>query len=141
MNKKYHFSHSIDLTIPFHDVDSMKVVWHGNYFRYFENAREALLNTLQFGYNQMLLSDYCWPVIDAKIKYIRPLTFEQKIKVHAYLTEYENRLYIDYEIKDAQTEMVTTKGYTIQVAVHKDTQEICFVTPEIFVNKINGFIK
>ena len=58
MNKPYYLSHSIELSIPFHDVDSMQVVWHGNYFRYFENAREALLKKLAFGYSEMVLSDY-----------------------------------------------------------------------------------
>lgn len=33
------FTVDVDLTIPFHDVDVMGVVWHGNYFRYFEIAR------------------------------------------------------------------------------------------------------
>ncbi len=141
MNKPYYLSHSIELSIPFHDVDSMQVVWHGNYFRYFENAREALLKKLAFGYSEMVLSDYHWPIIDTHAKYIRPLRFEQKIEVFAYLTEYENRLRIDYEIMDVISKKITTKAYTIQAAVHKDTQEICFVIPEVFLNAINGLKK
>ena len=141
MNKPYYLSHSIELSIPFHDVDSMQVVWHGNYFRYFENAREALLKKLAFGYSEMVLSDYYWPIIDTHAKYIRPLRFEQKIEVFAYLTEYENRLRIDYEIMDALSKKITTKAYTIQAAVHKNTQEICFVIPEVFLNAINGLKK
>jgi acyl-CoA thioester hydrolase len=34
---------SVDLEIPFHDVDMMQVVWHGHYAKYFEIARCALL--------------------------------------------------------------------------------------------------
>ncbi len=41
------FTVDVELTIPFHDVDAMGVVWHGNYFRYFEIAREKLLGTFQ----------------------------------------------------------------------------------------------
>ena len=40
------FTAEVELTIPFHDVDMMGVAWHGNYFRYFEVAREALLNQI-----------------------------------------------------------------------------------------------
>lgn len=140
MNKKHYFSHTISLAIPFHDVDSMKVVWHGNYFRYFENAREALLKELGFGYTQMSQSDYVWPIIDAKAKYIKPLVFEQAIVVEAYLTEFENRLRIDYEIRDAKTNIITTKAHTIQAAVKLETQELSFVTPDIIVNKIKAFL-
>ncbi|KHI23155.1 4-hydroxybenzoyl-CoA thioesterase, partial [Escherichia coli] len=47
------FTAEVELTIPFHDVDMMGVAWHGNYFRYFEVAREALLNQFNYGYRQM----------------------------------------------------------------------------------------
>ncbi len=29
-------------TLPFHDLDPMRVVWHGNYMKYFEIARDGL---------------------------------------------------------------------------------------------------
>ena len=28
-----------EIKIPFHDLDSGNVVWHGRYFKYFESAR------------------------------------------------------------------------------------------------------
>ena len=34
------------LTVSFHDCDPMGVVWHGNYFRFFEIGREALLRSI-----------------------------------------------------------------------------------------------
>ncbi len=52
------FTAEVELTIPFHDVDMMGVAWHGNYFRYFEVAREALLNQFNYGYRQMKESGY-----------------------------------------------------------------------------------
>ena len=52
------FAAEVELTIPFHDVDMMGVAWHGNYFRYFEIAREALLNQFDYGYRQMKASGY-----------------------------------------------------------------------------------
>ena len=54
----------ICLTIPFHDVDMMHIVWHGHYVRYLEIARCALLDELDYNYNQMRDSGYGWPVID-----------------------------------------------------------------------------
>ncbi len=62
------FTAEVELTIPFHDVDMMGVAWHGNYFRYFEVAREALLNQFNYGYRQMKESGYLWPVVDARVQ-------------------------------------------------------------------------
>ncbi|MFY2737467.1 acyl-CoA thioesterase [Pseudocitrobacter faecalis] len=125
------FTTEVELTIPFHDVDAMGVVWHGNYFRYFEIAREALLNQFDYGYRQMKASGYVWPVVDTRVKYRDALTFEQRIRVRAHLEEYENRLRIAYQIFDAESGKRTTTGYTIQVAVEEASKEMCFVSPAV----------
>ncbi|BEN13068.1 hypothetical protein SMETP3_35560 [Serratia marcescens] len=130
------FTADVELTIPFHDVDMMGVVWHGNYFRYFEIAREALLNQFDYGYRQMQASGYVWPVVDTRVKYRDVLTFEQRIRVRAQLEEYENRLRIAYQIFDVLTAKRTTTGYTIQVAVEEKSREMCFVSPDILFERM-----
>ncbi|MCU8013757.1 acyl-CoA thioesterase [Shewanella sp. SM74] len=126
----------MEMQIPFHDVDSMGITWHGNYLRYFEIARCKLLDELGYNYRQMQASNYAWPIIDLQIKYVKASTFEQKITVRAELVEWENRLKINYQIRDVETGARITKGYTIQAAVDMSTQELCFVTPEVFRDKI-----
>ncbi len=126
----------MEMQIPFHDVDSMGITWHGNYLRYFEVARCKLLDELGYNYRQMQASNYAWPIIDLQIKYVKASTFEQKITVRAELVEWENRLKINYQIRDVETGARITKGYTIQAAVDMSTQELCFVTPEVFRDKI-----
>ncbi|AGB81196.1 putative thioesterase [Serratia sp. FGI94] len=130
------FSVRVEITVPFHDVDAMGVVWHGNYFRYFEVAREALLKQFDYGYRQMQASGYVWPIVDTRVKYIAPLRFEQRVIVCATLQEYENRLRIGYQILDADSGQRTTSGYTIQVAVDESRQEMCFVAPQVLLDKL-----
>lgn len=130
------FTSEIELTVPFHDIDMMGVVWHGNYFRYFEIAREALLNQFNYGYRQMKESGYVWPVVDTRVKYRDTLTFEQRIRIRATLEEYENRLRIAYQIFDAVSGKRTTTGYTIQVAVEEKSREMCFVCPDILFERL-----
>ncbi|HCR56618.1 MAG TPA: 4-hydroxybenzoyl-CoA thioesterase [Raoultella sp.] len=130
------FTAEVELSVPFHDVDMMGVVWHGNYFRYFEIAREALLNQFNYGYRQMKESGYLWPVVDTRVKYRDVLTFEQRFRVRARLEEYENRLRIGYEIVDAASGKRTTTGYTIQVAVEEKSREMSFVSPDILFERM-----
>ena len=130
------FTAEIAITIPFHDVDAMGVVWHGHYLRYMEIAREALLGQFNYGYRQMKDSGYLWPVVDARVKYRAPLTFEQRIRVRASIEEYENRLRIGYRIFDDASGKNTTSGYTIQVAVEQHTQALCFVSPPILLQRL-----
>ena len=44
---------SVELTPAFHDLDPMEVVWHGNYIKYLELARCALLQSFDYDYPQM----------------------------------------------------------------------------------------
>lgn len=129
-------SATVDIDIPFQDIDAMEVVWHGNYARYFEIARCALLDRIDYDYPKMRESGYAWPVIDMRIKYIRPLTFKQRIRVTAELVEYENRLKTDFIIRDAVTGEKLSKAYTVQVAVDMKTREMCYVSPPVLREKL-----
>lgn len=130
------FSSELAMMIPFHDVDSMGITWHGNYLRYFEVARCKLLDELGYNYRQMMSSGYAWPIVDTRLQYVKSSTFDQHIIVYSSIVEWENRLKITYQIRDAQTNERITKGYTIQAAVDMETEELCFVTPDIFRKKM-----
>lgn len=128
-----------DIDIPFQDIDAMEIVWHGNYPRYLEMARCALLDRIDYDYPKMRDSGYAWPVIDMRIKYIKPLHFKQRIRVHSELKEYENRLKIDFLITDATSGEKLCKAHTIQVAVDMHTQDMCFVSPPILREKLIAY--
>ncbi|WOX49241.1 thioesterase family protein [Aeromonas sp. XH] len=128
--------HSIEVEIPFHDVDMMAVAWHGHYVRYIELARCALLERIDYNYPQMEASGYHWPIIDLRLKYMAPLRFGQKVRVEARLCEYQNRLKIEYQLFDAKTGTRTSKGYSIQVAVNKESGEMCLASPRVLLDKL-----
>ena len=127
------------IEVPFHDVDTMNVVWHGHYLKYFEIARCKLLDQFHYNYNQMRDSGYAWPVIESHVRYVQGIEFEQKIRVRAILKEWENRLKIEYLIFDAVSGRKLTKGYTSQVAVHIEKREMCFQSPQVVLDWLNAW--
>ena len=131
-------SAAVELEIPFQDGDPMGVTWHGNYFRYLEGARCALLDKITYGYRALIESGYSWPIVETRMKFVRPTVFHQRIRVVATLEEYENRLKIAYVISDIESGERVTKGYTIQVAVDNSTNELCFVSPPVLFEKVRA---
>ena len=117
-------SAEVTIRTQFYDLDPMKVVWHGNYVRYLEQARAALLSEIGYGYREMEASGFAWPIVDLSIRYVRPLQLNQDFVVRATLTEYENRLCISYRVVDAASREVLTKARTVQVAVSIETGEM-----------------
>jgi acyl-CoA thioester hydrolase len=128
-------THEIEVRPAFYDVDPMSVVWHGHYVKFFELARSALLSKYDYDYHQMRESGFFWPIVDLRIKFVRPTALQQLLRVRATITEFESRLRVDYRIT-SETGDVVTKGHTIQVAVNADTLEMQWVCPKILWDKL-----
>lgn len=133
MRKEGVLQAEVEILVPFFDVDMMNIVWHGHYVKYFEMARCALLDKLGHNYTQMREAGYAWPVIDLQLRYVRGATFGQRIIVRADLVEWENRLKINYLIRDAETGERMTRGSSVQVAVEIASREMLFASPPVFV--------
>ena len=128
-------------SVPFFDVDSMNIVWHGNYCKYLELARCKLLDKIGYNYRAMAESGFLFPIVDMQIKYIKPIIFEQAIVINATLVEWKQRLKIKYLISDADTQAVLTKAHTIQAAVELNSQRLHLACPDIFIQKVLQLLK
>ena len=124
------------IEVPFHDIDSMRVAWHGHYAKYLEIARCNLLDRLDYNYPQMEESGFAWPIIDMRIRYAQPLRFQQKVRVKAEIVEWENRFKVNYILEDLISGRRLTKAYTVQVAVDLTTGEMLYASPKILLNKL-----
>ena len=118
-----------EIAIQFYDLDPMDVVWHGNYPRFLEQARCALLDRIGYNYVQMKASGYAWPIVDMRIRYVRPIIMAERIVVTAKLMEYEHRLKLEYRIRRKAGGEVLTKAQTVQVAVHMLSGDLLLESP------------
>ena len=126
---------SIDIRVPFFDLDPAGVAWHGRYFQYFELARCELLESIDYCYERMMDSGFLWPVADTSVRYLRPLTLNQTVLVTACLREWELRLVIDYKI-EGEDGAVCTRARTVQVPVHADTLELTLGSPQELIDNV-----
>ena len=125
-----------EIDVQFFDLDPMNIVWHGNYIKYLEIARCALLDKIDYNYVQMRDSGYGWPVIDVSVRYIGSAVFGQRLRVRAEIVEYETRLKVDYVITDAASGKRLTRASTTQVAVDMTNGEMCFGSPPVLFEKL-----
>jgi acyl-CoA thioester hydrolase len=129
MRKRGLLRAGIEIKVPFYDVDSLNVAWHGHYAKYMEEARCALLDSIGYGYDAMRAEGYAWPVIDMHIRYAQPAIFGQRIRASAELIEWENRLVLNYLVTDAGTGTRLTRATTTQVPVLVATREMQLGSP------------
>jgi len=139
-NGPYNIYAEAETTIEFYDLDPMRIVWHANYINYFELGRRSLLQKLNYDYYEMEESGFVFPVIEISAKYLNSLKYKDKAIIKAILMEYENRLRIKYEIRNAQTGVITTMGLSTQMAIDVKKMESCFVSPQILLDKVEALI-
>lgn len=127
---------TVEFNIEFYDVDSMQVAWHGNYVKFMEVARCALLKKIHYDYYEMEKSGYAWPVVDLHIKYMRPMVFMQRIRCEVTLDEYVFGMKLLYKFFDAETGKLMTKAESTQMAVNMKAKESMFGSPKCFVELV-----
>ncbi len=125
---------SKDIEIRFSEVDMMKVVWHGAYPLYLEDAREAFGNEYGLTYEGYLYNQYYAPIVDMQIQYKFPLRYGVKARIDiTYRPTEAAKIVFDYEIRDKETNLLYCKARTIQVFMDMD-YNLVLLNPEFFEN-------
>ena len=126
---------TVDVQVPFYDLDPAGVAWHGRYFQYFELARCKLFEGFNYSYAEMEDSGILWPVGDTEVRYVRPLLLNHEVRVTACLREWEFRLLVDYKIEDADG-VLYTKARTVQVPVDAETHDLVLGSPQVLIDNV-----
>ncbi|MBT8350321.1 MAG: acyl-CoA thioesterase [Deltaproteobacteria bacterium] len=133
MNHKKQISHEVNLSVPFHDLDPMHIVWHGNYLKYFDIARFELFSSAGIDlYEFYKKTNYLFPLTKTSTKHIIPLKYNDAFTCKATVIEAQIKIVIDFEIRRPGTsgsDEVCTKGRGEQVAVKYPEMEIMFEIP------------
>ncbi len=119
--------------IRFSEVDSMNVVWHGNYAIYFEDAREEFGRKFDLGYLTMYGEGYYAPLVELSFKYKSPIIYGMKPEITITYTPTEAaKIVFDYEIRDTVSGRILASGRSVQVFMTLDYKMV-LTNPEFFV--------
>ena len=133
-------SHVSTFKVAFFDVDSMEVMWHGNYVKYLEMARCELLDKLGYNYIAMKKDGYAFPIVKLDVKYVRPAFFNDTIKVTTTLSECETFLKFHYLIENEKGEKLS-EANTAQAVIDMKSLQTCFEIPETLKNALEAYTK
>lgn len=149
MRKQGSLSATLDVIVGFHDVDMAQVVWHGHYLKYLENARWALMERIGFGLEAMSAAGYSWPIVELHVKYVQAARFGDRLSVRASLTEWHNRLVVNYLVTrntgqagaaDHVVERVA-RAQTVQVAVDPRSGALQFAAPQVLLERVEAAVR
>ncbi len=71
------------LRVRYAETDQMGVVYHGNYFPWFEIGRVELMRSLGFSYQELEAQEDCvLPVVEASCRYRKPARYDDVLELH-----------------------------------------------------------
>jgi acyl-CoA thioester hydrolase len=105
------------IRVRYAETDQMSVVYHGNYFTWFEIGRVELCRQLGFEYKQMEMEDDSFIVVaEASCRYKRPAKFDDLLIVRTRVTQSQRRtIRFAYEILHQATGELIATGETLHV--------------------------
>jgi len=81
------FSSATQIRVRYAETDQMGVVYHSNYFPYFETARAESIRQLGFTYADMEKMGVIMPVVDVHCRYLRPARYDDLLTINTTLKE------------------------------------------------------
>jgi acyl-CoA thioester hydrolase len=112
--------HRVPYRVLFADTDRTGVVYHANYFRFFELGRATLLRDSGFPLRQLESEGYGYPICQLGLDFFRPVDYDAPILVHTRFRDLHGvRVDFAYLITHAETGAVLCQGFTRHAAVNR----------------------
>jgi len=128
------------IQVRFSEVDSMGVVWHGNYIKYFEDGREEFGNKFGINYLDFRNRGILIPIVKIVCDYKRPLIYGDVAIAETRFIDCEAaKIQYEYTLSHQKTHEIVATGSSMQVFLNLN-RELLLDFPPFFLEwkKRNG---
>jgi acyl-CoA thioester hydrolase len=126
---------SVEHEVPFHDVDALRVVWHGHYFKYFELARTQLLRSCGLDEGELVGGRYQFLVVEARCRHVGKLRYGDRMRISAWFSELHRRIGIAYEVWNLTLDRRAARGHTALATLDREGT-LLFEVPDEILRRI-----
>lgn len=107
------------------ETDQMGVIYHGNYFTYFEVARTGFFKHLGYPYKLMEERGIMLPVVDVSCHYKKPILYDDDIVIRTSIESVKGiRIKMYYEVIRITTDELLATGTTTHALVDLELKPI-----------------
>jgi len=104
------FSSKTQIRVRYAETDQMGVVYHSNYFPYFESARAESIRELGLTYADIERLGVIMPVVDVQCRYLRPARYDDLLMIQTTLKELpvHHKIEFHHEVFNEANELLAT---------------------------------
>jgi len=123
-----------EVTIRFGEVDSMGIVWHGNYVKYIEEGRESFGKKYGISYLDIYAQQLMVPLVNFNIDFKKTVKYGDKLIIETeYIDHPAAKIIFKFRLfRKSDNELVATAEST-QVFVDEN-HEMLLYTPDFILD-------
>jgi acyl-CoA thioester hydrolase len=107
----------VELEVPFHDVDSLNIVWHGHYYKYAEIGRTALMRARGLDMHQLKTASRSTLVVDTHCRYMSPLRYGDRFRVRSWVASVDHKIVVGFEIYNLTHQRRSAHGHAVLATI------------------------
>lgn len=131
--KKKRLTIKTETVVRFSEVDSLGIVWHGNYVKYIEDGREAFGNKYNINYLTVLKEGFVAPIVQISCDFKKPLKYAETAIIETRFVNCEAaKLKFEYTIYRGSNNEIVATGETVQVFLNKEGN-LMLISPPFFL--------
>lgn len=112
--------HRVQIELRYSDSDQMGVVYHANYFSFFEIGRTKLLRSFGIDYYEIEQQGYVFPVREVDCTYFKSIVLGETLYCDTKITQLSKvKIAFEHVLVNAKGEL-KAKGHTAIISVKKD---------------------
>ncbi|MFN6945330.1 MAG: acyl-CoA thioesterase [Cytophagaceae bacterium] len=121
-----------EITARFSEIDSMGIVWHGHYIKYFEDGREAFGKEYKLHYLEVYKQGFFIPIVKIDCNYKKPILYTEPLVIETkYIDTPAAKIIFEYKIYNKDTSEIYATGKSEQVFLTKE-RELHLTIPDFF---------
>jgi acyl-CoA thioester hydrolase len=109
------FTSETTVRVRYAETDQMGVVYHSNFFLYYEVSRAESIRKLGFTYAGMEKMGVIMPVIEVQSRFLRPALYDDLLTVKTILKELpvHHKIEFHHEVYNEKKELLATGRITL----------------------------
>ena len=121
------------LSVRFSETDAMGVVWHGNYLKFFEDAREAFGKKYGIEYLSIHSHGFFVPIVKSEIEHKASVFYGDEIEILIELVFLKAaKIKFNYKIYNKKSKTIVATGSTTQVFLASKNRELMLNKPAFY---------
>ncbi len=119
------YKHDAVIRPRYEETDQMGVIYHGNYYTWFEVGRSTFFRSLGYTYKRLEAEGIILPVVESGCRHIKPALYDEEVLIRTHVASQKGvRIEFKYEVLRKEDEVLLAEGRTLHAFVGRDLKPL-----------------